>query len=127
MNKYLLESLLAFTSSQGDQEMPRSIRKIRSAIGKTRWTLRHRDGNWALPSRTAAGLSSGGTQWDRPARDAVLKLAAQSCTAKYVGLRGPFRGTSHKNTDTSCFKMLLPLPARILAASSCLCFYLHGY
>ncbi|KAG2270158.1 hypothetical protein Bca52824_064713 [Brassica carinata] len=40
MNKYLVESLLAFTSSQGDQEMPRAIGKVRWTIGKTRWTLK---------------------------------------------------------------------------------------
>ncbi|CAF2081279.1 unnamed protein product [Brassica napus] len=45
-----------------------------------------------VPSRPAAGFSSGGTRRDRPARDAVLKLAAQSRPAKCVSLRGPSRG-----------------------------------
>ena len=50
-----------------------------------------------VPSRPAAGSSLGGTRRDCPARDAVLKLAAQSRTAKCGGLRGPSRGTSQKN------------------------------
>ncbi|KAF2556967.1 hypothetical protein F2Q68_00013210 [Brassica cretica] len=44
-----------------------------------------------VPSRPAAGFSSGGTR-----RDAVLKLAVQSRTAKSVSLRGLSRGTSQK-------------------------------
>ncbi|WZZ26326.1 hypothetical protein YC2023_009727 [Brassica napus] len=48
-----------------------------------------------VPSRTAAGLSSGETRWACPARDAVLKIAAQSRTAYFVGLRGPSRGISY--------------------------------
>ena len=62
-----------------------------------------------VPSRPAAGSSSGCTRLDRSARDAVLKLAAQSRTAKCVGLRGLSRRTSQKNM--------------MLAASSCFCFY----
>ncbi|KAF3565879.1 hypothetical protein DY000_02015025 [Brassica cretica] len=49
-----------------------------------------------VPSRSAAGFSSGGTRRDRPARNAVLKLAVQSRTAKSVSLRGLSRGTSQK-------------------------------
>ncbi|KAF3581787.1 hypothetical protein DY000_02031398 [Brassica cretica] len=40
INRRLVQSLLAFASGQGDQEMPRAIRKIRWAIGNTRWTLK---------------------------------------------------------------------------------------
>ena len=84
-----------------------------------------------VPSRPAAGFSSGGTRRDRPARDAVLKLAVQSRTAKSVSLRGLFRGTSQKTP----YKLLQAAyastctvrAARILAGSCPICFYLHKH
>ena len=58
-----------------------------------------RDGNWALPSRpvpTRCGFLFWRYTAERPARDAVLKLATQSRTAKCVSLRGLSRGMSQK-------------------------------
>ena len=50
-----------------------------------------------VPSQTAAGSSSSGSQRVSPARAAVLRMAAQPRTVKHVGLRGLARAEDYKH------------------------------